>query len=145
MSELFLQICRHLLAQWQQGCRPGRVDALRPKSSHHLHSLVPCSMYRDVGIAFGPSPHTPRASSHVHTAKTCTQPRTSHVHTHTHLCVPRHTGDALSLFSPHSQPTLPRGERGKATSSRPLILQRRHLHITADLKVAQPRPAPKLK
>lgn len=95
-----------------------------------------------------PTPHTHRACPHMHTAKTCTQPRTSHVHTHTHLCAPRHTGDALSLFSPHSEPTLPRGKGGKATSSRPLILLRRRLHvtvITADLKVAQPGPAPKLK
>lgn len=96
--------------------------------------------------------HTP--PERVHTC-TCTQQTHAHshvpatsTHTHTRPSVPRHTRDALSLFSPSSEPTLLCGKPGKAISSRPLILLQRHPHvaiITADLKVAQPRPAPKLK
>lgn len=104
MSELFLQLCRHLLAHWQQGCRPGRVDALRPKSSHHLHSLMPCSVHRDVGITFRPSPQQPQSTSTcAHSKDMHTAPRTSHVHTHTHLCVPEtHRRCSVLLLSPLS-------------------------------------------
>lgn len=103
MSELFLQLCRHLLAHWQQGCRPGRVDALRPKSSHHLHSLMPCSVHRDVGITFRPSPQQPQSTSTcAHSKDMHTAPRTSHVHTHTSVC-PR---DTPEMLCPSSLPTL---------------------------------------
>lgn len=93
--------------------------------------------------------HTcPCTPAHAHSKHTHTDTYQARPHTHTRLSVPRHTGDALSLFSPRSEPALLRGKRGKAISPGPLILLRRRLHIaviTADLKVAQPRPAPKLK
>lgn len=101
ISELFLQLCRHLLAHWQQGCRPGHVDALQPKSSHHLHPLVPCPVLRDVGITFRPNtPHPQSMSTHAHSQDMHTATYQPRPHTHTSVCPETHRRCSVPLLAP---------------------------------------------